>query len=263
MRKIAVRKIMLQLALQLLVVSAFAQDGNLTPPAAGETATKVLADIQAKVNAVQSMQATLEFDEKDEDDDKKKKKKKKNSEPEKPQSVNPKWPEPPGRDVERGPLFIQRRVGAYLRLQRKEDVAEYVANGASIWKYDHKDKEARHIPANWPVVDTYISNALVMNVFVAMEPDTIKLLGSENVAGTPCWVMEGKSPSKLTMLGVEQVKLKIWVGKADGIPRIIKAPGEDDVIIRLLDLRLNQPVDASKFNFTPPAGVKTKNVFGF
>jgi len=234
----------------------FAQDGQLTPPPEGTGVKTVLSDIQAKVNQVQSLKATMEFDRKDEDEDKKKKK-------DKPKNPNPAWPEPAGRDVERGPMEISRGTGAYLKLERKNEQAQYVANSASIWKYDVDDKEAQHIPSNWPVISDYVTNALRMNIFVAMDEDTLKLKGSQPVDGLDCWVIEGKSPSNLKVVGVDSVKLKLWVCKQDGIPRMIKVPSEKDSIIRLKDVQLNVPVDGSKFSFSPPSGVETKNIFGF
>lgn len=235
-----------------------AQDGNLVKPVDGVSVQSVLTDIQARVDNIQSLTADMEFDE--EDDSKKKKKKKKKDGDQ--AGVNPAWPEPPGRDIERGPLMIQRGVGAYLYLERKKDKAEYIANSSTIWKHDIKDKEARHIPASWPVISTFVTNALVMNVFVAMESDTVKLLGTESVDGEPCWVLEGQSPSRLKV-AVGQTKLKFWISQRDGIPRIIRVPKENDAIIRLKNVRINVPVDVAKFSFTPPAGVKTKNILGF
>ena len=237
---------------------ACGQDGNLQPPAAGETAQGALADIQSKVDKIQTLTANLEFDRKDEDD-KKKKKKKAN----KPANPNPAWPEPPGRDVERGPLAISRGAGAKVTLERKESKEVFVANSSDIWKYDVDDKEAQHIPASWPVIDKYVSNALRMNIFVAMDPETLKLKGTESINGVPCWVIEGKSPSTLGSLGADPTKMKLWISKEDGIPRLISVPSEKDTKIWLKDVKLNQPVDASQFQFTVPAGVETKNIFGF
>lgn len=245
------------IGIQFIAATVMAQGENIAPPAQGQTPQAVLSDIQSKINGLQSMSATLEFDEKDDD------KPKKDENGQIIQRINPHWPEPPGRDVERGPIMIQRGVGAYCMLERKKDKAEYIANSSTIWKYDHKDKEARRVPSNWPIIDTFAQNALRMNVFVAMEPDSLKLLGTETIDGIPCWIIQGKSPSKLGLVGADQVKLKMWIGQADGIPRAIRVPGKDDLIIRLRHVVLNQPVDTSKFQFTPPSGVKVKNILGF
>lgn len=251
-----------KIAISLLVVGlagvTCAQDGNLTPPEAGQSVKGVLADIQSRVNGIQTLKASLEFDRKDEDAKKKKKKL-----GDKPYVPNPEWPEPIDRDIERGPLEISRSNGAYARLERKKDKEEFIANSSILWKYDVKEKEARRVSSSLPVVSTFVSNALVMNVFVAMDEDTIKLRGTESVDGVPCWVLEGQSPARLKMVGVEPTKLKIWVGKEDGIPRVIRVPKHDDTIIRLKDIRLNEPVDASRFAFTPPSNVKVKNILGF
>lgn len=262
-------KILIRLLLAVVAIGlsagVSAQDGNRVPPAEAETAKAALADIQSRVDKIQTLNASLEFDTKDDDDGKKKKKKKdkKNKEGVTGEGINPAWPEPPGRDLERGPLQISRGSGAYLFLERKGEKEEYIASASSLWKHDIDDKEARLIPTTWPVIDTFLSNALRMNVLVAMEDSTIKLQGSENVDGVPCWILEGSSPSKLSMVGVEQTTLKFWVAKTDGIPRIIKVSGEDDSIIRLKNVRLNEAVDATKYQFTPPAGVETKNIIGF
>ncbi len=250
-----------------MVSVAMAQDGTLVPPAEGQTGKAVLADIQAKVNNIQTLKADLEFDRKDDDEgDKKKKKKKKQKEAAaggNGEGVNPAWPEPVGRDVERGPLEISRGKGAYLYLERKKSKEEFVANPSSLWKHDIDDEEAKHIPASWPVVGDFVGAALKMNVFVALEGDTIKLRGSQGVSGVPCWVLEGKSPSKLSMLGVEQKTLKMWIGKEDGIPRLIEVSGKEDTKIRLKNVQLNAAVDEKRFTFTAPEGTKTENIFGF
>lgn len=241
---------------------AVAQEEKITAPAAGQTVATVLADIQGKVDKIQTLKADLEFDRKDKDD-KKNKKKKKDKKDKGATGINPEWPEPLGRDVERGPLEISRGAGARAVLERKTSKEMFVANSSVLWKYDVDDKEARKIPANWPVIDKYVSNALKMNVFVAMDEDTLKLRGTEVVDGVDCWVLDGKSPSSLGTLGVESTKMKVWIGKQDGIPRVIRVPSEKDTIIRLKNVKLNQPVDASQFNLTPPADVEVKNIFGF
>jgi len=262
-----------------LVILPGAKSETITPPAQNETVKSVLSQIQARVNAVSSMHADLEYDQKDKGSSSKKKKNKDSKksdekatadeeqadEQEKDSGAgrNMGWPEPEGRDVERGPIIIKRGVGAYLKLERKKKVIEYIANSSQLWKYDHKHKEARLVPSSWPIVNTFVQNALQMNVFVAMDSDTIKYRGTETIDGVPCWVLEGKSPSKLAMVGAEQVKLKLWISQTDGIPRMIKVPGKDDSIIRLKNVQTNVAVDESKFSFTPPAGVKTKNILGF
>lgn len=245
-----------RLFLALLIVCTgsliFAQEGPLQPPQSGETVQSVLQAIQSRVNTVQTMQALLEYDEKDSD-------KAKDGGP----AINPDWPEPPGRDVERGPVIIKRNVGAYLKLQRKKKVEEFVANNSRLWKYEHRKKQAKYVPSNWPVVNTFVTSALVMNVFVAMDDKTVKYLGTQMVEGEPCWVLEGRSPSKLSLVGVKQIRLKLWIGQQDGIPRLIHTPGKDDLYIRLKNVTINQPVDESIFQFAPPGNVKVKNIFGF
>jgi len=237
----------------------FSQDGELIPPSAGETPASVLAQVQAKVSGIQTLKADLEFDRKGDKPKKNKKKKKINED----KPVQVKWDEPEGREVERGPLEIAKGQGARLFLERKKSQELFVANGSTIWKHDIDDKEARHIPANWPIIDTFVANALKINVFVAMDSDTLKLRGAQKVNGTECWLLEGKSPSKLAVVGVESTKMKIWVGKEDGIPRLISVPSENDTMIRLKNIKLNVPIDAGRFSYTPPSGVEIKNILGF
>lgn len=254
------KKWTLALAFCLAVVSpATAQQGELVPPTQGESAKSVLNQIQARINAVQTMQADLEYDEKE----KVSKKKKKAPAAPKPAGTNPKWPEPEGRDVERGPIMIKRQTGAYLMLQRKTKINEYIANNQRLWKYDHKDKEAKYVSSNWPIVNTFVDNALVMNALVAMDSDGIKYRGTQTVEGEPCWLLEGKTPSKLGLVGAKPIKLKMWVSQTDGIPRLIHIPGKEDTYIRLKNVRINTAVEENRFAFSPPAGVKQKNIFGF
>lgn len=251
----------LALAFCLALASpAAAQQGDLVPPAQGASAKSVLQQIQERINSVQTMQADLEYDEKEKPS---KKKKKKEGAAAKPAGINPKWPEPEGRNVERGPIMIKREKGAYLMLQRKTKATEYIANNQRLWKYDHKDKEAKFVPSSWPIVNTFVNNALVMNAMVAMDSDGIKYRGTQVVEGEPCWVLDGKTPSRLGMVGAKPVRLKMWVSQTDGIPRLIHMPGKEDTYIRLKNVKINNLVEENRFSFSPPSGVKQKNIFGF
>jgi len=244
----------------------FAQQSAVTPPAEGQTATKALHQIQENVNKIQSLKATLEMDKKDKHDSKKDKKKKKSDGKADADAKAPGkyagW-EPEGRRVRRGPMEIQRGHGAWLSLQRKDSVEEYIANATTLWTYDHGDKEAHFIPTSMPVVTSFVDAAFKLNVFVALEPDSIKLKGTQTIDGEPCWVIEGKSPKKLEVAGIDQTKIRIYISQRDGVPREIRVPSIDDTVIRLKNILINTPINPSRYNWTPPPGVKTKNIFGF
>jgi len=213
----------------------------LQPPAAGETAQAALAQIQENVNKVQTLRAELEMSEK--------KKAKKGK--------------PPGRNVKVGPMEIARGRGARVALTRKDETKEYIANPSTLWVYEHHEKEAKYIPTSLPYISGFVSSAFSMEILPAMDSESIKLRGTQVVEGEPCWVIEGKSPKKLEMAGVEPTKMRFWVSQRDGIPRKISVPDEDDLVINLRKVQLGAQVDDARFQFSPPAGVESKNIFGF
>jgi outer membrane lipoprotein-sorting protein len=167
------------------------------------------------------------------------------------------------RKVEKGPLELARGIGARVSLSRKGQTREYIANQKVLWSYDHNDKEAQFIPTSMPVVGASVQDAMRLNAFFAMAPDTIRYRGSQEVEGDDCWVLTGKSPTTLESLGVPSVKVRVWVAKKDGVPRKIQLPDESDLVIMLRSVSVNPGVPASRFEWSPPSGVKTKNIFGF
>lgn len=162
-----------------------------------------------------------------------------------------------------GPMELRRGAGARLKLTRKSSTDEYVANAETIWKYDHKDKEAKYFPTSLPVINFFVGEAMKLNVFLSVDDDTLKYMGTETVEGEECWVFQGKSPRRLKMVGVPVSDVRVWVAKKDGVPRKITLPNEEDTILRLRNVKINEPVSSKRFSFSPPKGVKTKNIFGF
>lgn len=196
-----------------------------------------LADIQANVAKTNTLSCTLELS---------KKRDKKT-----------------GRKTRVGPLELLRGQGARLVLTRKGETDEYIANEKIIWVYDVKRREAKYIPTDLPIIGYFVQEALKLNVLPALDAETMKLKGTESVDGEPCWVIEGKSPNKLRAVGVSPSVVRVWVSRKDGIPRMIKVPVASDCTIRLHDIAINVPVAKSRFDWTPPSNVKTKNIFGF
>ncbi len=161
-----------------------------------------------------------------------------------------------------GPLALTRNVGGHVTLTRKGETEEYTANRQVIWSYDAPHKEAQFIPTSTPVIGTFVEEAMRLNVFFSADPDTIKLRASQENEGEDCWVLEGKSPSRLKMLGVPENRIRVWVAKRDGLPRKIQLPDNEDFTILLRNIRVNENIPTSRYQFTPPEGVKTKNIFG-
>lgn len=203
----------------------------------GETLQVARASVQQLVDQIKTIQCELEMSKK----------------PEKKKS----------RRTKIGPMELSRGTGARVSLTRKKSTDEYIANAETIWSYDHGDKEAKYIPTSLPIINYFVAEALKLNVFLSVDEETLKLIGSETIEGEPCWVFEGKSPRKLKVVGVPVAEVKVWVSKKDGVPRKITLPNEEDTIIKLRNVRINEPVSAKRFNWTPPKGVKSKNIFGF
>lgn len=211
-----------------------------TPPANSETSQpleQALKQMSEKLRSVKTLSCTLEMSKKHE----KKKDKRK---------------------VKSGPMQIARGKGGRISLTRKGQTEEYIANAQVIWAYDHKDKEALHISTGFPVIGPFVDQALRLNVFMALDEDTLKLVGEEPLNDEACWVFQGKSPRKLKLAGVPVSKVRVWIAKSDGLPRKIHLPDEKDLTIVLRDINVNLPMESETFNWSPPEGVKKKNIFG-
>ncbi|MCX7716818.1 MAG: hypothetical protein N2111_00220 [Candidatus Sumerlaeaceae bacterium] len=163
-----------------------------------------------------------------------------------------------------GQVEIQRGSGGRVSLTRKGNTDEYVANDRVIWSIDHNKKQAQFIPASTPVVGQYVREALNFNIFLALDEDTLRLRGSQTIEGEDCWLVDGKSPRSLARTGVPVSKVRVWIAKSDGLPRMIHIPDdEDDQLIILRNIKTNLRIDSERFQWSPPKGMKTKNIFGF
>lgn len=163
-----------------------------------------------------------------------------------------------------GKIEIQRGSGGRVSLTRKGNTDEYVANDKVIWSIDHNKNEAQFIPASTPVVGQYVREALDFNIFMALDADTMRLRGSQLVVGEDCWLVDGKSPRNLARSGVPVSKVRVWIAKSDGLPRMVHVPDdEDDQLIVLRNIGPNATISPARFQWSPPKGTKTKNIFGF
>jgi outer membrane lipoprotein-sorting protein len=169
----------------------------------------------------------------------------------------------PTRKVSTGTLELERDAGAYAMLARKGETEEYFVTPEVIWAYDHKDKEAQFIPTSMPVIGFFVKEAVGLNILLALDEDTVVLRGAMEIEGEPCWMLEGKTPGKLEIVGVPPSKVKVWISQRDGVPRMIKVPDKAESIITLRSVVINRDVDRARFQFTPPAGVKAVNILGF
>lgn len=169
----------------------------------------------------------------------------------------------PTRKVSTGTLELERDVGAYVSLTRKGETEEYFVTRDMIWAYDHKDKEAQYIPTNTPLIGYFVKEAMGLNILLALDEDTVALRGAVEIDGEACWMLEGKSPRKLEIVGVPPSKVRVWVSQRDGVPRLIKIPDKAESLITMRSVVINQSVDSSRFQFTPPRGVRTVNILGF
>lgn len=164
------------------------------------------------------------------------------------------------RKVYTGDLVIVRGRGGRVILSRKGETEEYLANARELWSYDHKKKEAVVLPVNSPVIGFFVAEALKFNAFLAMEPDSLEFLGYQSTNGEMCWVFEGKSPSRLKLLGVPVRKMRVWISPKDGLPREIKIPQEKDLTIVLRNIRINPEVSDDEFLWKEVEGVKVKRL---
>jgi outer membrane lipoprotein-sorting protein len=209
-------------------------------PAAGDTLQTVRKSIEEKISGIRSLSCEVEMSKARDKKDPKK-----------------------SRKVHTGPLEIAREHGGRLQLTRKGHTEEYIANWRVIWSYDHKNKEARFIPTSTPVIGFYVQEAMRLNAFLSVDEDTLQLRGTQDLNGEPCWVLEGRSPRRLKTLGVPVTRISVWISRNDGLPRKIHVPSENDLTIYLRNYVTNPAIGPQRFEWTPPQGVKTRNIFGF
>ncbi|MGB9690699.1 MAG: LolA family protein [Candidatus Sumerlaeaceae bacterium] len=164
------------------------------------------------------------------------------------------------RKVYTGELVIARGRGGRVILTRKGETEEYLANARELWSYDHKKKHAVVLSVNTPIIGFFVAEALKFNAFMAMEPGTIEFLGYQTTNGEACWVFQGRSPSRLRLVGVPVRKMRVWISQRDGLPREIKIPEEKDLTIILRDVQINVGVGDNEFQWQSPDGVKIKRI---
>ncbi len=168
----------------------------------------------------------------------------------------------PTRKVYAGPMTIARHRGGYVRLERKGEVEEYYANAKELCAYDHKKKQAYVIPATTPIIGFFVAEALKLNAFLTMDPESLRFLGYQSSNGELCWVFEGNSPARLHFVGVPVRKMRVWVSVNDGLPREIRIPKEKDLAIVLRNIVINPPVNDNQFQWTAPPEVNVKRILG-
>ena len=123
-----------------------------------------------------------------------------------------------------------------------------ITDGQTSWSYSPKKKQV--------VVDNYKDdgNTFSPNKFLFNYPENFysDMEGEEQLNGVDCYVI------KLTPRNGGSVKsAKIWIDKnEDLIRKIIIVTSESTSIYTLKDISLDAGLSASKFSFSPPAGVE-------
>lgn len=168
----------------------------------------------------------------------------------------------PTRKVHVGPLVIARERGGRVVLTRKGQTEEYIANARELWSIDYRKKEALVLPVRSPIIGYFVEQALRFNAFLAMDENTIELVGRQATNGEPCWVFEGRSPSRLRLVGVPVRTMRVWVSIRDGLPREIRIPQEKDLTIVLSDIVTNVPVADDEFVWKPRPEIRVKKILG-
>ena len=170
---------------------------------------------------------------------------------------------PPDRDLQVGTVEVVRGYGARAVLLEDDKMDEYVVNPETIWSIDHHRKEAQFIPTSIPVFGRYVRGGVALDYQLAFKDDSMRLLGSQPVDGEPCWILQAKTTDAFETFGLESYRVRIWISKNDSLPRKVQIPKSKDTIVTLTDLRVNGDIPRSRCDWSPPAGMKTKNIFGF
>lgn len=123
-----------------------------------------------------------------------------------------------------------------------------ITDGETSWSYSPKRKQV--------IVDNYKEdgNTFSPNKFLFNYPENFysDMEGEEEVGGIICYVI------KLTPRGGGSVKsAKIWIDKSEDLIRKINiVTSESTNTYTLNDISLDAGINASKFSFSPPAGVE-------
>jgi len=135
-----------------------------------------------------------------------------------------------------------------MRMYDKERGWLVVSNGEKMWIYDKKKNKVMvmNFTSYNQVNPDY--GKLVKDMFKLYD---VKLLGSEDLSGRNCYVIQ------LTPKDNEKVKVKMWVDKEFWYPLKIEYNFNGiNTTVEYLNVEFNTGVSDEVFNFTPPKGAK-------
>ena len=141
--------------------------------------------------------------------------------------------------------FAMKKPGKFWQ---EEDNYTIVSNGKTMWIYYKKMNEVVkvNLPEKRPKFDygEIIKDLLKRN--------EVKLLGSDEMAGRDCYVIEVIPKNKTSY-----VKQKLWIDKEYWYPLKIEINyGEFNSTIEYKDVKFNTGIPDSFFEFKPPKGAK-------
>lgn len=145
-----------------------------------------------------------------------------------------------------------------------------VSDGKTVWTYQPTMKMVSKIDLEKVIAATGVDKAGqqassdITSPFGAFKPDTVKLLGAEELGGVKTEVFEGMpQTAELPNMPFKFSKMKIWVGADDGLLRKMVWFDENakEMMSQTYDnIQTGIDIPASKFEFTPPVGVQVMDM---
>jgi outer membrane lipoprotein-sorting protein len=215
--------------LSILVAATVCGCGFAQAPA--EDVASVTKDVAAKVAQVNSFSATVETGE------------------EADGSMG---------DMSQSSLLVSREFGWKMLGKEGPDAYQLVTDFNTFYQYFPNDKKAMKTVADKPEIKSMLTKpATDMNPLSLVSPQSIKFLGKETLDGETVYHVSGTTESQMMPGGPAVARtLSAWISVEDGLPRkTVESVGLSTGTTIYKNVKINPPVSAADFSFTPPEGV--------
>lgn len=145
-----------------------------------------------------------------------------------------------------------------------------VSDGKTVWTYQPMIKMVSKIDLEKVIAATGVDKAGqqassdITKPFGSLKPDTVKLLGTEELDGVKAVVFEGMPQTgELPNMPFKFSKMKIWVRADDGLLHKMvwfDENGKEIMSQTCVNIQTGIDIPASKFEFTPPEGVQVMDM---
>ncbi|NLY02782.1 MAG: outer membrane lipoprotein carrier protein LolA [Rhodopirellula sp.] len=166
------------------------------------------------------------------------------------------------------PGKMRMKISTDLGMMKMDQII--VSDGATIWTYQPTMKMVSKIDVAKLAAATGKEDAAqqqsgdITQPLKGLQPDSIKLLRTEESDGAKTYVFEG-SPQTAGMSKVpfQPAKMQVWVGAEDGVlHKMVMLDEKDNEMLSQTyeNIKLGIDVPAGTFEFTPPEGVQVMDM---